>query len=252
MSERRHASSAVRIVVRELAPAVGIGRRRLKRHPAWTDTGGAPGNGLGVVVVPGFGGVDASMAVLRRWLRARDYRPVGAELGLNLGCTSELVARLERRMELHARATDGPVVLIGHSRGGWLGRLVAVRRPDLVRGLVMLGSPVLNPLGARAVVRLAGRALVGLSALGVRGVLDRDCMAGTCGDATVAGLAAPLLPDVPAVSFYSRSDGVVRWELCLDPAAECVEVGSSHAGMGIDPDFYAALAPRLATWATTS
>ncbi len=241
--------SGLRTVARELGPVAGLGRRRLRRHPAWTDTGGTPGAGLGVVVVPGFGGADASMGVLSRWLRARGYRPTGAGLGLNLGCTGDLVDRLERRVEEHAGATGGPVVVLGHSRGGWLGRLVAVRRPDLVRGLVMLGSPVLDPLGARAVVTLACRALVRLSALGVRGLLDGDCLTGACRTAAAAGLAAPLPAGLPAVAVYSRLDGVVGWELCLDPAAEWVEVRSSHTGLGVDPDVLAALAPRLAAWA---
>jgi pimeloyl-ACP methyl ester carboxylesterase len=205
------------------------------------------GGGVGVVVVPGFGGTDPSMAVLRRWLDARGYRPVGARLAFNLGCTADLVDRLERRVEEHARLTGGPVLLVGHSRGGCLARLVAVRRPDLVRGLAMLGSPVLDPLDVRGLAPLVLSVLLRLSALGVRGLLDRDCVAGSCGDRTVDGLTAPL--PVPAVAIFSREDGVVGWESCRDPHAELIEVGSSHTSMGIDPDLYEVLVPRLAGWA---
>lgn len=244
--------AAARTVSRELAPAMGLGLPALLRHPVWARTG--EGGGAGVVVVPGFGGADPAMATLRRWLSRRGYRPSPAGLGLNIGCTAELVGRLERRVEDHAHATGGPVVLVGHSRGGCLGRLVAVRRPDLVRGLAMLGSPVLDPLdapGATAALNL----LVGLSSLGLSslvggGLLDEDCLRGACGVTTAAALAAPLHP--PAVSIYSRSDGVVGWRSCLDPGAECVEVGSSHAGMGTDPALYAVLSPRLAAWAAGS
>jgi len=236
----------VSVLVRELGPVVGLGLLGLLRHPVWT-TAAVEGGGLGVVVVPGFGGADASMAVLRRWLRGRGYVAAGVRFRMNLGCTADLVERLERRVVEHARATGGPVVLLGHSRGGWLGRLVAVRRPDLVRGLVMFGSPVLDPLDVRGVASLILRVVVRLSTLGVRGLLNGDCLVGSCRDAAVVGLAAPLR--VPAVAVYSRRDGVVGWRSCQDPSAEWVEVGSSHTGMGIDPEFYAALAPRLAGWA---
>jgi pimeloyl-ACP methyl ester carboxylesterase len=236
----------VAALVREFGPVLGVGRLALRRHPIWT-LPADEGRGVGVVVVPGFGGADNSMSVLRRWLDRRGYRATGARLGLTIGCTADLVDRLERRAEVLAAETGGPVILLGHSRGGWLGRLVAVRRPDLVRGLVMMGSPVLNPLDARGIAILVLRVLVRASAWGVRGVLDAACLDGPCRAATEAGLAAPLT--VPAVSIWSRDDGVVGWRSCCDPSAEQVEVASSHTGMGIDPELYAVLAPRLAAWA---
>ncbi|QJY49267.1 alpha/beta fold hydrolase [Pseudonocardia broussonetiae] len=234
------------LVARELAPVLGVGRRSARRHPVWTDPDPVDGRGLGVVVVPGFGGADASMAVLRGWLASRGYRPAGAGLGVNVGCSADLVDRLERRVAEHAAATGGPVVLLGHSRGGWIGRLVAVRRPDLVRGLVMMGTPVLNPLDTRGAVTVACRALMALSDLGLRGLLERDCVDGTCRAATEAGLTAPL--EMPVVALYSRSDGLVGWRSCLAPGAEHVEVTCSHTAMVHDPALFTALAPRLAAW----
>jgi pimeloyl-ACP methyl ester carboxylesterase len=233
-----------RAIARAVGPAIGLGLPRLLRHPVWSAPD--PGPGIGVVVVPGFGGLDASMAVLRRWLARRGHRPVGAGLRLNVGCTSALVDRLERRVEAHARATGGPVVLLGHSRGGWLGRLVAVRRPELVRGVVMLGSPVLDPLDARGSAMVVLRMIVALSGFGVRGLLEADCLAGACRTVTERGLAAEL--SVPALAVYSRDDGVVGWRSCQDPAAEWVEVRSSHNGLGTDPEVYQAVAARLAAW----
>ncbi len=141
----------------------------------------------------------------------------------------------------------GPVVLVGHSRGGMLARIVAVRRPDLVRGLAMLGSPVLDPLDAGGLATVVLPAVVRLSALGVRGLVDGDCITGPCSTAAATALAAPL--PVPAVSIYSRDDGVVGWRSCQDPDAEWVEVACSHTGMGTDPAVYTALARRLAAWA---
>ena len=65
-------------------------------------------------MAPGFAGTDASMAVLRAWFRRLGYRPIGADLRWNVGCSTELVDRLERRVEAHVAATGGPVVLLGH------------------------------------------------------------------------------------------------------------------------------------------
>jgi hypothetical protein len=48
-----------------------------------------------------------------------------------------------------------------------------------------------------------------------------------------------------AVSIYSRSDGIVSWEACLDPSAEHVEVESSHTGMSVNPRVYRVLADVL-------
>ncbi len=42
-------------------------------------------------------------------------------------------------------ATSGPVVIIGHSFGGRVAVALAAARPDLVRGLVLTGVPLLRP-----------------------------------------------------------------------------------------------------------
>jgi pimeloyl-ACP methyl ester carboxylesterase len=241
-------SRVARHVGRTLPAALGLTAAALLRHPVW-HAGVADGAGAGVVVAPGFAGADASMVMLRRWLERRGYAAAGAGLGINVGCTEELAERLEQRVERHAERTGGPVALVGHSRGGMLARIVSVRRPDLVCGLAMLGSPVLDPFDAGGLATVVLPAVVRLSELGVRGLVDGDCLSGPCSAAAAVGLTAPL--PVPAVAIYSRDDGVVGWRSCQDPEAEWVEVASTHTGMTTDPAVYAALAPRLAAWAMT-
>ena len=97
---------------------------------------------------------------------------------------------------------------------------------------------------ARADLRL------GLADRGVRGLLASDCLDGRCRERTEQELAAPL--SVPALAIYSRDDGVVGWQSCQDPAAEWVEVDSSHNGYGTDPAVYTAVAARLAIWTANS
>jgi pimeloyl-ACP methyl ester carboxylesterase len=222
---------------------------RLLRDSAWRQVKQSQGAGLGVLLVPGFGCGSHTLTLTRTWLRARGYRPADARIGLNVGCTTELVDRIERRLEQHAEATGRRVVLLGQSRGGWLARLAAARRPDLVRGLVMAGSPVLDPLGANPKVVRVARFLTRLSTMGVPGLLDADCFTGSCYDTHSSALAAPLPPGVPALAVSSRLDRIAPWELCQDPSAECVEISSSHTGMALHPDFYRVLEPRLAGWA---
>ncbi|MGC7098141.1 alpha/beta hydrolase [Amycolatopsis lurida] len=222
---------------------------RLLRHRVWQPSEVDEGSGLGVLLVPGFGCADWTLTLTGRWLRARGYQPAGARIGLNLGCTTDLVERLEQRLELHASSTGGRVVVLGQSRGGWLGRLLAVRRPDLVRALVSLGSPVLDPLGASPDVVRAARFVARLSAIGLPGLLDEDCFSGPCYRDNSEALTAPLPAGVPAVMVYSRTDGVVPWRLCQDPYAECVEIPGTHASMALQPEFYRLPRPRLARWA---
>lgn len=221
---------------------------RLMRHPTWRKADPEQGNGRGVLLVPGFGFSDRSLTLARTWFTARGYRPVGSHTGFNVGCTTELVGQIEQRLEEHADQTGGRVILFGQSRGGWLSRIVATRRPDLVRGLVMLGSAVLNPLGGHPRAVRAARMLTRIAAAGLPGVLDEDCFTGRCFRRTSLHLATPLPGEVPAVSVYSRIDRIAPWRLCLDPYARCVEVGSSHTGMGLDPNVYTSVEPALAEW----
>ncbi|KOV90026.1 alpha/beta fold hydrolase [Nocardia sp. NRRL S-836] len=237
----------LRSLAREHVAVAALTIPRLLRDRVWRDADPHEGAGLGVVLVPGFGANDLSLTFTTTWLRDRGYVPVGAGTGFTVGCTSELVDRVERRLEEHAEATGGPVVLLGQSRGGGIVRVAATRRPDLVAGLVMLGSPILDPMGAHPQVLLAAKALALLAQAGVPGLMSTDCLSGTCFDDNTRAVTAPL--DVPAVSVYSQSDGIVPWRLCLDPSAECVEVHSTHTGMALDPDVYRALRPRLAEWA---
>ncbi|QFZ19917.1 alpha/beta fold hydrolase domain-containing protein [Saccharothrix syringae] len=238
---------AARAAAREQVLVAMLGIPRLLAHPVWRDADPDQGRGVGVLLVPGFGFGDLSLHLTATWLRNRGYVPAGSRIGLNVGCTTELVDRLEKRLQAHVEATGGPVVLLGQSRGGGLARLLSVRRPELVRGLVMLASPVLDTLGAHPSVVKVARTLARLSAMGLPGLLDEDCFQGSCYETNSSAMAKPL--EVPAVAVFSHNDLIAPPKLCADPCAECVEVGSTHTGMALDPELYELLEPRLAAWA---
>jgi triacylglycerol lipase len=194
-----------------------------------------------VLLVPGFMAGDASLAVLRGWLRRGGSRTSSAGMWLNVDCAERAVGRLEVRLRRLAERVGTRAVVIGQSRGGEIARVVAVRNPDAVDTLIMLGSPVLEPLSVGRPVLSAVRSVARLGDLGVPGVFSTRCADGECCAAFREDLRAPLAREVRAIAIYSRSDGIVSWRACLDPCARQVEVESSHAGMSVNRAVYRAL-----------
>jgi pimeloyl-ACP methyl ester carboxylesterase len=205
------------------------------------------GNGADppVLLVPGFMAGDQSLRVLAGWLNRRGSRTETAGMLFNTDCAERAVRGIEGRLRVFAERAERRVVLIGQSRGGEQARVVALRNPDLVSTLVMLGSPVLDPLDVVPGVLTTVRTVARLGDLGVPRMLSRECGDGPCCAAFREDLRAPLPPAVRAVSIYSRSDGIVSWEACLDPSAEHVEVRSSHTGMSVNAEVYRRLARIL-------
>jgi triacylglycerol lipase len=199
-----------------------------------------------VLLVPGFMAGDQSLAVLRGWLRRRGSETATAGIRLNVDCGERVVVRLEASLRQLAQRTGRRVVVIGQSRGGELGRVLAVRAPETLDALVMLGAPVREPLSVGPAVLGAVRSIARLGDLGVPGMFSTRCAGGACCSAYREDLRAPLPPEVHAVSIFSRTDGIVSWEACLDPGARHVEVDSSHAGMSVNRDVYRVLDQILA------
>lgn len=163
----------------------------------------------------------------------------------NTDCAERALDGIESRLLRLADRVSGPVVVIGQSRGGELARVAALRNPGLVSALVMLGSPVLDPLSIGPVVLGAVRSVARLGDLGVPRMFSSECGDGPCCATFREDLRAPLTPAVRAVAIYSRSDGIVSWEACLDPCAEHVEVESSHGGMSVNVGVYRVLGSIL-------
>ena len=223
----------------------GIELARLLSDPDFVRPGRHPVAVPPVLLVPGFMAGDGSLAVLASWLRRRGSRVAHAGIVLNTDCGERAMRGIEERLRRLAEEQGEPVVLIGQSRGGELARVAAVRNPELVASLVMLGSPVCDPLSVGPAVLGALRSVARLGGLGVPGMLSMECADGDCCARYRDDLGAPLPAGMRAVSVYSRSDGIVSWEACLDPWAEHVEVESSHTGMSVNAHVYRALAKVL-------
>jgi len=187
------------------------------------------GAGERVLVWPGYGAGDGSTAFLRGYLALLGYRPQGWRLGQNSGDVLALLDTL--RQTVTRMASAEPVTIVGWSLGGYLAREVARDCPELVRRVITLGSPV---VGGPKYTAVAGMFAQGES-------LDAIELA------VEARYARPLT--VPVTAIYSKLDGVVAWQACIDhrsPNVEHVEVVSSHTGLGFSAPVLRIIADRLA------
>lgn len=170
-----------------LTEALSIGAR------AWRGVGRlgerGPADGPRVMVLPGFLATDHTTLGLQRALGAAGYRVVGWGQGFNRGARADTIERIVRHLE--AFSGRRPVLLIGWSLGGLFAREVAKARPDLVSGVVTLGTPFSGSLRANNVWRLYER------------------VAGHAVDRLPIVADLPVKPPVPTVAIWSRRDGVV-------------------------------------------
>lgn len=196
------------------------------------------GDGHCVLVLPGLQADDRSTRPLRWVLRTLGYDVHGWRLGRNIGPTARCVDGLRATLsDLHSRQ-GRPITLIGWSLGGIFARELARQEPSSVRQVITLASPfrMERPSQSRAQSTYERHSHLHAAPTGLP--LDRT----------------PL--PMPATSLYSRLDGIVAWQACLDVPSERhenIQVYASHLGIGHHPATMYAVSDRLAqaegTWA---
>lgn len=220
----------------EAGRAVARSARSCGRRPGARGVDRIAGSaGEPVLLVPGFLAGDHTLRVLGRELRAHGYRTYGSQIHSNVSCLLSSAAHLEQRLEEIAERHQSRVRVVGHSLGGMLARALAVRRPDLVSGIVTLGSPMMAPGTAHPVLLSAAEVLVRLSRLGVPGLMNESCIGGDCALLAWRESRQPVPDGVGFTCIWSRGDGLVDPASCVDPLSRAVEVRASHLGMVIDP-----------------
>ena len=190
------------------------------------------GDGHLVVDIPGWRAPELSGAPLRRYLNALGHDARGWGFGTNPGDPRRDVDRLAGRVLDLVDEGGAAVSLIGWSLGGVLAREVARRHPEAVRRVITYGTPVVGGPAFTTVARAYGNPRAATT------------------DRVGQRLASATPIRVPLTAVYSRRDGIVAWQACIDRSSssvEHVEVSSTHLGMGIDPDVWALVAERLAT-----
>src|SRR3954466_1827270 len=203
---------------------IGFELAGLMRSPVWRGEAVTDGQSQPVMLISGLFAGDHSLRVMAHWLKTAAPPPCRAGIAVNVDCSERAVERLERRLECLAEDSGQKVAVVGQSRGGSFARVLAVRRPDLVSGIVTLGSPLTHQLAVHPLLRASILGLGALGTIGVDGLMRHSCLWGDCCTDYWEHFASDFPPGVGFVSIYSRTDGVVKWKACLDPAAQQVEV----------------------------
>lgn len=200
---------------------------------AWSNEEALPsGEGLPVLVLPGFGASGAATAYLRTKLGQLCHEVHDWAGGINFGHVGEidqwlspLSAQLRR---IHA--SDGKRInIVGWSLGGTYAYALRNKHPDLIDKVVTLGTPFDSPPS--------------ISATRLNDGLPEEVD-------TSASLRDQTNPARSSLSIYSRSDGIVEWEKCLLPEVaghRNVEVTDvDHFGMVYHPKVLKVIAQFLA------
>ena len=190
------------------------------------------GDGHPVLVLPGLVASDVSTRMLRKFLKSSGYDAHGWGLGRNYGprpgVEAAMLALIDR---LHAQS-GRTVSLVGQSLGGAYARMLAAQRPDAVRSVITLGSPVAGQPRSSNAWRVY------------------EFTSGKSSVDPKIWQQITQAPQVPTTSIYSRTDGVVAWQTSIEPSeqphTENIEVVSSHIGMAVHPAVLFAVADRLA------
>jgi pimeloyl-ACP methyl ester carboxylesterase len=186
-----------------------------------------------VLVIPGFLTSDLSTVLLRTLLVAWGYRAETWDLGHNLRLDQPMVDKVAARLHALRRKHGRKLSLIGWSLGGVFAREVARANPGDVRQVITLASPFARNFKATSL-----RALY-------------ECVnggdLGHIGTELIERMKQPV--PVPSTALYTRSDGIVAWQSCIDsvegPITENISVPGSHCGLVSNPIALTVVADRL-------
>jgi pimeloyl-ACP methyl ester carboxylesterase len=217
-------------------------RRYIMRHDPPMEAHDLP-----VLLVGGITSTERTFAPLRDWLHRINCRCLVAPVRYGVGCGAQSARYVERALERLTEATGQTAVVIAHSRGGQFARAVAVRRPELHRGLITLGSPLRRLLAVHPLL-LAEVALFGLAgSLGIPGLMKAGCLWGECCAHFRTDLRRPFPSGIPFLNVYSPHDQVVDWRSTLDPAARHRSVSTTHAGLLWSPESLSVITEEIGT-----
>jgi pimeloyl-ACP methyl ester carboxylesterase len=193
-----------------------------------------------ILLIPGFLAADATLYPFANWLRARGHQVYFSGILANVDCPRRAVDRVGRILNELSSKTQGKLVVIGHSLGGIYARELGRRFPKLVDQVILLGSPIHEP-------QKHSNPYVKMLATLTHRINGANCecpgyLANLCG----VNLDVPP-PGVRETLIYSKSDGVVDWESCIEtgPKVEAIEVHSTHCGIPYNLDALRIIRERI-------
>jgi len=195
------------------------------------------GQGQPVIVFPVLGGGPSSTAPLRKLLDDAGFSThdwgMGVDTGPRDGNLNRWLRELEEKVIDVAESEGSSVSLLGWSLSGIYARELAKRTSPLVRQVITLGTPFNTSSGSSARCPLIKvlEGSHGSLAVNLRHRLSQR-------------------PPVPSTSIYSKTDGLVPWQLCVEKEtldSENIEVeGATHRGLPAHPTVLEAITHRLA------
>lgn len=190
------------------------------------------GDGRPVLVLPGLLASDFSTKPMRKFIEGKGNYAYPWDLGRNLG-QLEYIEVLKDRIKALKLRHGHNVTLIGWSLGGLFSRVMGNLVPEDIDQVITLGSPF----------------------MGVRGESNADLAFELASGQKRGDVSEEILdliekaPSVPFTSIYSKGDGIVSWEHCIEPTSrydiQNIEVLGSHLGLGHNPSVLLILADRL-------
>lgn len=193
------------------------------------------GNGAPVMVLPGLGTSDLSTLPLRNFLKKLGYIPYGWGMGLNKGYKPSYEETLLRKLRHLYLKHDRKIKLIGWSMGGIYARELAKMDPHVTSQVITMGSPFSGGKTQNTNVNTLYRLLNGQK---IKSTHDSRAN------------ELHLAPPVPSTAIYSKTDGIVCWQYCIEygemDSLESIEVKGSHVGLGVNSMVWQIIADRLA------
>ena len=221
-------------------------RSALLVDPVFHGQGIPKGHRDSILLIPGFGSGDWTFNTMARWLQQIGYRTHLSGINLNVGCPQRKVERMLSRLEAISTDAGGRIVIIGHSLGGLVARALARQRPDLVRHVIAIGSPLRD--GWQAVTLEVRPALFAIHSF-FQKFIETPEHCGTerctCDFSKEAG-GGLLPPTVRFTSIYSRHDGIVDWRFATAANGDSYEVDGLHTDLVVNVEVYRILSNVLA------
>ena len=189
-------------------------------------------DGHPILVIPGFMASDRSTEPMVKLFNRIGFTAYNWGYGRNYG-EIENLKLLSERLDIIFEKHQQKISVIGWSLGGVYARELAKEKTHMVRQVITLGSPfagITEPNNATWFFEW------------VNGKRFKEIH-----NEWIERLPEPA--PVPTSALYSKEDGIVPWQVCMekmeDEIHENIEIRGSHFGMGINAGTLKVIIDRL-------
>ncbi len=180
------------------------------------------GNNEIVLLIPGYQSAENTMKALRDYLKQLGYDARYWGLGRHNGNMDYYANQFGKIVVDLVKGTKKKVTVIGWSMGGIIARETVRKYPDCFNQIITYGTPIIGgPTYTIGNFTFSKKQRERISRL------------------DEAGANLPI--QVPLSIIFSKNDYIVSWPACIDsvnPNTSHYEVGSTHFGLGLDPDVW--------------